>query len=312
MAGALVRILGIVQGFGYGRGRATTAVELLTPLAAAGHDVDVFMTSGSPAAREVGGVLVQRFRDYDPAVPYDVVVYNSGLGPRPRDVVRRCGAARLMCQHSYDASDAGLRLADKVWFPSRAAMRADTGRRYQRFVSPPPINPDLYRTTTGDQIALSLSSPHKGGILAAHLARSLPRHEFLVVKDPRGHGVSLFKGLKNVELVDFMQPREFFSRARVQLFPSRSETYGRVAVEGAVSGIPLVASKHPGIREAMAGHGIFLDRANTRQWVATVDRLMTDRAYWRRASHDVERRAEKIRYRADQSVFRKQVEAMGR
>lgn len=307
-----MRILGIVQGFGYGRGRATTAVELLTPLAAAGHDVDVFVTSGSPAAREVGGVLVQRFRDYDPAVPYDVVVYNSGLGPRPRDVVRRSGAARLMCQHSYDASDAGLRLADKVWFPSRAAMRADTGRRYQRFVSPPPINPALYRTTPGHQVALSLSSPHKGGILAAHLARSLPRHEFLVVKDPRGHGVSLFKGLKNVELVDFMQPREFFSRARVQLFPSRSETYGRVAVEGATSGIPLVASKHPGIREAMGGHGIFLDRAHTRQWVATVDRLMTDRGYWLRASHDVERRAEKIRYRADQATFLRAVEAMPR
>jgi glycosyltransferase involved in cell wall biosynthesis len=217
-----------------------------------------------------------------------------------------------MCQHSYQTDDPGLRFAHKVWFPSAACMGKHGRVTAERFTTPPPIDPERYRTTPGTHVSLSLSSPWKGGPLVARMARAMPAYPFLVVKDGRGNGVDLFRGLRNVELVDFLQPRDFYARTRVHLFPSRSETYGRVGVEGAVSGIPLVASKDPGIREAMGGHGIFLDRENTIGWVRAVSRLMDDQAAWERASRDVLTRGKAVTYRADQAAFVHEVETLGR
>lgn len=310
MAGAGVRVAAFVQGFGYGRGRATTAVELLTPLVAAGHDVEVFVTAGAPTSADMGGVKLARFRDFDPARRYDVVVYNSGLGPAARSVVQAIHAPKLMCQHSYDVSDLGLRFADRVWFPSRAVMRVHHGA-YGRFVIPPPVNPSMYLTKPGTMIGAASTSPWKGGALVAYLARKMPAHQFIVVRDPRGHGAAAFKGIANVTLRSFMEPRVFYASTRVLLFPSKSESYGRIAVEAAISGIPVVASTCAGIREAMDGHGIFLERhGSPGKWISIVDRLMRDPAYWRKASVDVLRRRAASSYRENQAAFVREIESM--
>lgn len=309
-----MRVAAFVQGFAYGRGRATTALELVTPLHTRRengrqrpHQVDVFVPS-SRFVRHMPGVNVATVGDFDGAHGYDVVIYNSGLGAATLDRIRRIQAPKIMCQHSYDTRDPGLRFADAVWYPSHACMRADGNSGYEKFVVPPPVNPDLYRTRPGRKIGLSLSSHWKGGAIVAQVAKALPRRRFLVVKDGRGNGVGLFKGLRNVELVDFMEPGDFYSQCRIQLLPSRSESYGRVGVEGAVSGIPLVASRCPGIREAMRGHGIFLPRNDVGRWIETVDGLMSDPGQWKRASLDVLARARAIDYEGDQARFCRMVE----
>lgn len=309
-----MRVAAFVQGFAYGRGRATTALELITPLHTRRedqrqrpHQVDVFVPS-SRFVRQVAGVRVATVGDFDGVHGYDVVIYNSGLGAATLDRIRRIRAPKIMCQHSYDTRDPGLRFADAVWYPSNTCMRADRNTGYEKFVVPPPVDPDLYRTRPGRKIGLSLSSHWKGGAIVAQVAKALPRRRFLVVKDGRGNGVALFKGLRNVELVDFMEPRDFYSQCRIQLLPSRSESYGRVGVEGAVSGIPLVASRCPGIREAMRGHGIYLPRNGIGRWVETVDGLMSDPGKWKRASLDVAIRARAIDYEGDQNRFCRMVE----
>lgn len=305
-----MRVAVFVQGFAYGRGRATTAVELVAPLARAGHDVDVFVPSPR-FVHDLGEPLsVRPLGQYRSDTPYDVILYNSGLPSGTLGLVSRSRARKLMMQHSYQTNDPGLRLADVVWYPSRACAGVDRGGRYRKIVSPPPVDPDRYRTKPGRMVGLSLSSPWKGGAVVAAVARSLPQHRFLVVKDGRGNGVSLFKGLRNVTLVDFMDPREFYAQCRVQVFPSKSESYGRVGVEGAVSGIPLIASNDPGIREAMGGHGIYVPRTDLRQWTRQVDRLMTDSKAWKAASADVAKRAASITYEADQAQFVAAVEAL--
>ena len=306
-----MRIAVFVQGFAYGRGRATTAVELVAPLARAGHSVDVFVPSPRFVQPVDEPLSVQPLGQYRSNTPYDVILYNSGLPSGTLGLIARAKGRKLMMQHSYQTNDAGLRLADVVWYPSHACARVDRGGRYRKIVTPPPIDPERYRTKPGRLVGLSLSSPWKGGAVIAAVARSLPQHRFLVVKDGRGNGVSLFKGLRNVDLVEFMDPREFYAQCRVQVFPSKSESYGRVGVEGAVSGIPLVASNDPGIREAMGGHGIYVPRTDLRKWTQTVDHLMTDVKAWRAASADVAKRAETITHAEDQAAFVWHVEALG-
>lgn len=284
-------------------------VELVAPLAARRHKVDVYVPSSRFGRQAFPGIRVATVGDFTGA-RYDVVIYNSGLGVPTLDRIRRMSARKLMCQHSYDVHDPGLRLADAVWYPSRVCMLADKATRYRKFVVNPPVDPDRYSVTPGEKVGLCLSSPWKGGLLVADIARALPQHEFLVVKDPRGHGVDRFKGLGNVELADFLQPKEFYGRTRVQLLPSKSESYGRVGVEGAISGIPLIASTDPGIREAMQGYGTFIPRNEPAKWIAAVDRLMSDPAAWQRASLTMKARAAINDYTADQAAFCAQVERL--
>lgn len=305
-----MRVAVFAQGFAYGRGRATTVVELVAPLAHRGHDVDVFVPSPRFVQPVDAPLIIQPLGQYRSDTPYDVVLYNSGLPSGTLGLINRARAKRLMFQHSYQTNDPGLRLADMVWYPSHACAAVDKGSRYRKIVVPPPIDPDRYRTKPGSMVGLSLSSPWKGGAVVAAVARALPQHRFLVVKDGRGNGVSLFRGLANVELVEFMEPRDFYSRCKVQVFPSRSESYGRVGVEGAVSGIPLIASKDPGIREAMDGHGIYVARSDIPRWTRTVNQLMTDRKAWKAASADVSKRAAKITYQRDQLAFVRHVETL--
>jgi glycosyltransferase involved in cell wall biosynthesis len=305
-----VKVAVFVQGFAYGRGRATTAVEMVVPLGRRGHDVDVFVPSPRFVHPLDEPVHITPLGEYRSDTRYDVILYNSGLPSGTLGLIARAKAKKLMFQHSYQTNDPGLRLADMVWYPSRACAGVDRGRRYRKIVTPPPIDPDRYRTKPGEMVGLSLSSPWKGGAVIAAVARSLPQHRFLVVKDGRGNGVSLFRGLGNVELVEFMEPRDFYAQCRVQVFPSRSESYGRVGVEGAVSGIPLIASTDPGIREAMGGHGIFVPRTDLTKWTRTVNQLMTDRKAWKAASADVRKRAQKISYQLDQLEFCRHVETL--
>lgn len=305
-----MRVAVFAQGFAYGRGRATTVVELVAPLAHRGHDVDVFVPSPRFVLPVDAPLTIQPLGQYRSDASYDVVLYNSGLPSGTLGLINRARAKRLMFQHSYQTNDPGLRLADMVWYPSNACAAVDKGSRYRKIVVPPPIDPDRYRTKPGSKVGLSLSSPWKGGAVIAAVARALPQHRFLVVKDGRGNGVSLFRGLPNVELAEFMDPREFYGQCKVQVFPSRSESYGRVGVEGAVSGIPLIASNDPGIREAMDGHGIYVARGDIPRWTRTVNQLMTDRKAWKAASADVSKRAAKITYQRDQLAFVRHVETL--
>lgn len=305
-----MRVAVFAQGFAYGRGRATTVVELVAPLAYRGHDVDVFVPSPRFVLPVDAPLNIQPLGQFRSDTRYDVVLYNSGLPSGTLGLINRARAKRLMFQHSYQTNDPGLRLADMVWYPSHACAAVDKGSRYRKIVVPPPIDPDRYRTKPGSMVGLSLSSPWKGGAVIAAVARALPQHRFLVVKDGRGNGVSLFKGLPNVELAEFMDPREFYSQIKVQVLPSRSESYGRVGVEGAVSGIPFIGSNDPGIREAMGGHGIYVPRTDIPRWTRTVNQLMTDRKAWKAASADVSKRAAKITYQRDQLAFVRHVETL--
>lgn len=305
-----MRIAVFVQGFAYGRGRATTAVELVLPLAHRGHQVDVFVPSPRFVHPVDDAVSILPLGQYRSNERYDVIMYNSGLPSATLGLIARAKAKKLMFQHSYQTNDPGLRFADVVWYPSKACAAVDKGSRYQRIVVPPPVDPKRYRTKPGRKVGLSLSSPWKGGAIVATIARSLPQHQFLVVKDGRGNGVGLFRGLSNVQLVDFMEPKAFYSECRIQVLPSKSESYGRVGVEGSVSGIPFVASMDAGIREAMQGHGIYVSRTDIAKWTRTVNSLMTDKTAWAQASKDVQARGKKITYERDQLDFCLHVEGL--
>jgi glycosyltransferase involved in cell wall biosynthesis len=89
--------------------------------------------------------------------------------------------------------------------------------------------------------------------------------------------------------------RDFYSKSRVMLVPSLwSETFGRVAAEAMLNGIPVLASARGGLPETLADAGFVFDipekytpestfvptPAEVAPWVDTIIRLYDDAAFY--------------------------------
>lgn len=304
-----MKIAAFVQGYAHGRGRATTSLEQISALAYRGHDVTVVLP-GMRSHEYTEGVTVRTLGDFNRDDAWDVVVFNSGLVVPMTRAVNATSAPKLMCQHSYNTRDVGLKTADTVWYPSRACRVADPGRAYRKFNSAPPINPARYLTRPGDAIGAVSTSPAKGGDVVAAIARRMPRRRFVVARDPAGEGEHLFRGVRNVEVIPFGDPKRFYARCRVLLFPSVTESYGRAPVEAALSGIPTIASPLRAVKEALGGRGIFLPRGNVALWVRETERLMRHATTWQAASTRARQRAESLDYSASRARFVSEVERL--
>jgi hypothetical protein len=79
---------------------------------------------------------------------------------------------------------------------------------------------------------------------------------------------------QNVKLVPNQQDaRVVYRDTRILLMPSAYESWGRVAIEAAHSGIPTIAHPTPGLRESLGDAGLFVDRTDTDGWVRELQRL---------------------------------------
>ncbi|MDO5682612.1 MAG: glycosyltransferase [Propionibacteriaceae bacterium] len=74
--------------------------------------------------------------------------------------------------------------------------------------------------------------------------------------------------------------------ARLILVPSHSETFGLVALEGAASGVPVIASAAGGLIESVEDGrtGIIVPTRDPQDWADAISRLLTDRQEHERLS----------------------------
>jgi len=66
----------------------------------------------------------------------------------------------------------------------------------------------------------------------------------------------------------------------VVIMPSELETWGRTAVEAMSSGIPVLASPTPGLRECCGGAAVYVPRDDLEGWIGALRRLKEDRKYY--------------------------------
>jgi len=172
-----------------------------------------------------------------------------------------------------------------------AVFNAESVARGSDFEGPrallhPPVDPAEYRTTPGDRITLINLGMWKGGNLFWRLVRELPQRLFLAKAG--GYSQQIVPGAipANAELVrgDIGQSSaemrdDVYRRTRVLLVPSAMETWGRVAIEAAASGIPVIAHPTPGLLESLGSSGLFVDRDDTAGWVAAIESLDDPETY---------------------------------
>lgn len=160
---------------------------------------------------------------------------------------------RQLAFHKVAPSGTRTAVFNSAWTQAEAAWPGE------QIVLHPPVPPDFYRVPNagpdGRVLFVNPTAP-KGAPLVYALAAARPDLRFTVVGG--AYGVQMAApGLPNVayhpQVPDL---RPFLADASVVLMPSSYESWGRVAVEAACSGIPSVISAAPGLAEAMGNAAI--------------------------------------------------------
>lgn len=158
----------------------------------------------------------------------------------------------------------------------------------------PLVHPEYYRVNSTREVALHINpSPKKGIDITLNLAEARLDIPFLLVetwslaRELREHYRRRAAELPNVRVVPTQRDmRAYYGRTRVVLAPSIwPETWGRIATEAHISGIPVLASTRGGLPESVGPGGTLLDpEAPLEQWVEALGRLWDDRTVYARLS----------------------------
>jgi glycosyltransferase involved in cell wall biosynthesis len=143
----------------------------------------------------------------------------------------------------------------------------------------PPVDGKRYKVTRrGSKLTLVNLFERKGSLTFQAIARLLPERDFLGVEGSYGKQEKL--NLKNIEYMENSPDmKKAYAKTRILLMPSVYESYGRTAVEAMASGIPVIASPTPGLKECLGDAGIFADPLNAEEWVERIKELDDEEKY---------------------------------
>lgn len=311
-----MRVLALFHAFipMHNAGAETMAHSLLRHLVRQGHEVDVVLSRGnSEPAYEVDGVRVHphtskgQVFEFIPAA--DLIVTHLENTPRATILgqVNHIPTVHLLHNTFQAARDWAARRPALLVHNSEW-MRADYEDWFgQERIPPvpgvvvrPPVDPAEYVTTPGGLVTLVNLFPNKGAETFWAVAERMPDVRFLAVLG--GYGQQDIRHLPNVEVIpnvpaDRMRD-EVYARTRILLMPSRYESWGRVGVEAMCSGIPVIASPTPGLRESLGDAGTFVDHADVAGWVKAI-RGLRRAPTWQKASRVAKARVVELDPAAD-------------
>jgi glycosyltransferase involved in cell wall biosynthesis len=253
-----------------------TTHEFLAHAASLGHQVDVVTFLAGRPTYELDGVTVHPRR-----TPEDADIVIGHAGDRGHSLKLAAGRPHVSMVHGQVLEPRRLNGSAMAVFNS-ATLERSTRWAGPSTVIHPPIDPGHYETTPGDRVTLVNLSTEKGGEVLFNLARKMPHVEFLAVRG--GYGRQVQHPRKNVETIGpVTDMRKVYAQTRILLMPSSRESWGRVALEAAASGIPTIAAPCPGIVEAMGDGATYVERRDAQGWIDAIERL-TDPTEWAAAS----------------------------
>jgi len=267
----------------HGAGAEWMAHEIALGLRERGHEVQVYAADADPGVYELDGVRIHGRLSHagteslwqwcDLAVTHldqtRAAVMLAGAHGRP--LVHLVHNHRQLAYHGVTPASCALAVFNSRWLAEAVDWPGPS------IVVRPPVDCDRYATTPGDRITLCNLTEAKGAHLFWALAKARPDLSFLAVKGAYGRQIIPDPVPANVEVIaNTADPRgEIFARTRLLLMPSAYESWGRVAVEAACSGIPVLAHPTPGLLESMDGCATFADREDFGAWLTALDDLTT-------------------------------------
>jgi len=192
-----------------------------------------------------------------------------------------------LAYHRVQRRNAALVIYNSEWIKKAVAWQGPGV-----VLHPPTRIADYETDPVGSHVSLLNLSAAKGASTFYEVARRNPAIEFLGVRGSYGHQEQPPTELPNVEIIDNQADvvGQVYSRTRVLLVPSHYESWGRVAVEAACSGIPSICAPTPGLREAGVA-AAYVDPDDTAEWNKQLRRLMRSQGAWEEASGVAKQRA---------------------
>lgn len=219
----------------------------------------------------------------DPTFVPDVIITHHGPAARvvPTYYGQFPGVFVVAVYHNerYDIPDIQALEADLEVFNTDWVKESLGG---PGIVVHPPLEADRHAVSeTGGYVTLINLQANKGIRQFEALASRFPNQPFLGVIGT--HGKQELNNLPpNVRVHPGTQDmREIWRDTRVLLMPSGYESYGMVAAEACVNGIPVIANPTPGLVECLDSAGLFVPRDDIDAWERTLRLLLTDPEHYR-------------------------------
>lgn len=153
-----------------------------------------------------------------------------------------------------------------------AWVQADRKYPHESIVVRPPVNPERFQEIEPAQdgyITMVNCNVDKGAMIFQQIARAISNRRFLAVKGH--HGPQITMRTRNITQWECQEDiRTVLRETSVLLVPSVYESYGRIAIEAAACGIPVIASDTPGLRESLGSVGKFVSRAFIPAWLQEI------------------------------------------
>jgi glycosyltransferase involved in cell wall biosynthesis len=293
-------------------------IDLALELLKRGHQV-VFLTILRPTEGYNGGYWQGfRFLHYSAATPFldtsDIwITPHSPILPDVRKLNRYGYSRPIVATCHFDGNYTAIS-GNSPPRPEWAEMLCFINRvmepQYRKNITPWPaqigrtevVRPLLHREKvmfendgSGDRITLINANVNKGVQQFVALARAMPDHKFLGILPYYGER-TVPPTPDNVEWVPFQDDiRTIMKRTRLLLVPSYYESFGRVAVEAMINGIPVLYAKPTsnsvfpggsteGLDEWIRPAGIGLPREVVDDWVTAIRTLDDPETYAAKAT----------------------------
>jgi glycosyltransferase involved in cell wall biosynthesis len=288
-------------------------VDLALELLKRGHQV-VFLTINKPSEGYTGGYW-QGFRyiHYSSATSFldssDIwICPHSPILPDVRKLNRFGYNRPIVATCHFDGNYTAITINSpqrQDWVEMLCFINRVMEPQYRKSIKPWPlqivrtetVRPILHREKVcfdggpqGDCITLINANMNKGVHQFLGLARAMPNHKFLGILPYYGEK-SVPPAPDNIEWIPFQNDiRDVLKRTRILLVPSYYESFGRVAVEAMINGIPVLYSKpasssvYPGgstegLDDWIKPVGVGLNRDATPEWADAVRALDDPEAY---------------------------------
>lgn len=260
-------------------------IDLLKYLRARGHEITVYAKQ-IPKAYTYDGFDIERsvYLRRDIAENYDVLITHAEIRTSIMSHVRMLPYVALVHNvapptiRSLDRQPPTLTIVNSEYTKSHVPIAAREHRLGPHIIQPPVLIEPL--DGPRDKIGIVNFSIEKGGDVLKYVAERNPDINFLAVVGGHGVQVDPHSLPSNVE-IQYQTPdmAPVYARMRALMFPTRSETYGKVAAEATQFGIPLIVSDIPALHEVCGDAAIYLDSHRYEQWSQKVRLLATHDTY---------------------------------
>jgi glycosyltransferase involved in cell wall biosynthesis len=279
-------------------GGELTAHQIARDLVRRGHDVLVFCKD--PTIEELEGVKLKpmgeasKFTSYADLIitQFEATKVAMSLAKQSRKpLVHLIHNDMAVRRYNLVRGNASLVVSNSDW------VRNTIGSSVDSMVLYPPTHKEDYgvKPKNREYITLVNLVELKGASIFWQLARIMPDKKFLAVEGGYGEQIIPDNIPSNVTLVkNTTDMSDIYAKTKIVIMPSSYESWGRVAIEAACSGIPTIAAPTPGLKESLSYSGIFVeDRNNVADWVEAIKSLDDENEY-KKYSELVKKRVSEI------------------